>query len=103
MKKRVLFKNRPSLFTLFTGLILATLSFGLIFLFGYAFVNSFKGLGEYIDNPLGMTEKWEWKNYEMIFYYFNVKIGVGAEAKVLFIEHMILNTLLYSIKSIKSF
>ena len=77
------------------GIFMFVACFGLVFLFLYAFVNSFKGLGEYIDNPLGITREWRWDNYLMIIDYFSVKIGVGAHAKVVYIEDMIFNTLLY--------
>lgn len=97
MKRSKLFNHKPSVFTMVTGLLLWILSLGLIFLFIYAFINSFKGLGEYIDNPLGMTKKWDWQNYRLIFYYFNVKVGVGAAAKTVYIEHMLLNTILYCV------
>ena len=89
------FKKKPDLFSVICGIFLFIASFGLIFLFLYAFVNSFKGLGEYIDDPLGFTKDWRIDNYSMIIDYFFVKIGVGANARIVYIEGMVLNTLGY--------
>ena len=87
--------RRPNAFSIICSAFLWIFCLLLIFLFVYAFFNSFKGLIEFIENPLGIPRTWSFDNYLLILNYF--VYTVGARGPTYYIEDMILFTLIYCI------
>ena len=71
----------------------------LIFLFAPIFwgvITSFKGLLNYIEDKLGFPETWVFDNYVNAFNNFYVLVNTSHGPKNIYIEEMVLNTLLYA-------
>ena len=88
-----LFKKKPTVFSVVCACFLWIFSLSLLFLFAYAFVNSFKSMSDFMWNPVGMPEKWETENYIHVLNYFRYQ--EKAHAPFYYIEDMIGFTLLY--------
>ena len=94
MKTGLKIKKPAMAYTVICAAFLWIFALSLIFLFAYAFVNSVKGIFDYIENPLGLPEKWEWGNYLLIWEYFYTKIG--SSGPIYYLEHMFAFGFLYA-------
>ena len=65
----------------------------------WALLTSLKGTLDYIENPLGLPKSYEFKNYLTAYQYFFVSIDQGGHTKFIYIEEMVLNSLLYAVGS----
>lgn len=87
-------KLRFSVYGLIFGILLTLYSLFLISLFIYAFVNSFKDLLGFINDPVGLPEKWHWKNYITIIENFKKK--KSSTSPTYFIGDMFAFSFLYA-------
>ena len=94
MKTGLKIKKKATAYTIICAAFLWIFALSLIFLFVYAFVNSLKGIFDYIENPLGLPKKWEWGNYLLIWEYFYIKIG--SSGPIYYLEHMFAFGFLYA-------
>lgn len=69
----------------------------LIYPLVWALMTSFKETLDYLNNPIGFPARLAVENYAMAYKYFYVTVEVGSNIKYIYLEEMILNSLLYSI------
>lgn len=87
------FKTSPLFVVL--GFFLVVYTLIMISLFGYALISSFKDLGGFIDDPVGLPKEWHWENYLRVLEGMAVSRGKGLP--MAYIEHMFLNSIVYSV------
>ena len=79
----------------FTILILYVLS--LVIPLFWSLITSLKSRSDYLNNPFGFPRKLEFNNYVIAFNNYASKIVVNHTPKTIYIEGMLLNSLIYSI------
>lgn len=79
----------------FTILILYVAS--LIIPLFWSLLTSLKSRSDYLNNPFGLPKKFEFKNYAVAFNNYASKIIRNHTVKTVYIEDMLLNSLIYSI------
>lgn len=93
-------KKKPALSTivLFTLLVLYTLSMAV--LFGWVLLSTFKTNTDFVLHTFGFPEKFYFGNYVNAFSEFKVEITTATEKRVIYIEEMVVYTLIYIVISL---
>ncbi len=87
-----------STFTIVVFVILFIYSLSLILLFGWGFITSLKDqMSDFRLNTLGFPKEWRWDHYTTALSSLNIKVTTADGTRVVYIEEMFLNSILYSV------
>ena len=89
--------KKYSLLTIVILVILVGYTVSLIYPLLWGFITSFKGTLDYISNPIGFPSRFAYENYLTAYQYFYLTIENGANTEYIYIEEMIMNSLLYAV------
>lgn len=90
-------KNKHTLGVIIITIILMLYVFSLFLPLFWGIITSLKDSLDYINNPLGFPNKWEFNNYKTAIKYFYVPVEIKGQEKIVYIGEMFLNSLLYSV------
>ncbi len=93
--KRKFKTTSPTFIIIFFILMLYVIFLG--YLVAWGIITSLKDVGEFNDNVLGLAKHPTFKNFGTIFRNFYVQVNINGSLKTIFIENMIVNTLLYAV------
>lgn len=88
-------KRHISVFEVVCGLFLSLYVLSFFLLFYFALINAFKGTLDFLNDPIGLPDKWEFGNLGTMFDNFKVK--VGSRGPTYYIELLALFGLIYAI------
>jgi len=97
MKNKHKQKKSYSLGIILVMIILWLYVISLIIPMFWAVLTSFKDILDYIENPLGIPNQFKFENYITAYQYFFVAVDDGGNTKYIYIEEMLLNSLLYAV------
>ena len=86
-------KNKKSI----SILILIVYSISLFVPMLWSLITSLKSKYDFRSNIFGLPKEWMWENYITAFIAYKHKVGIGPTARIVYLEEMLLNSLLYSV------
>lgn len=90
-------KKKTDVLLIVMSVVLALYAISILAPMAWTVITSLKTRSDFVENVFGLPEEWEFSNYLLAYDNFYAKIATQNGTETIFIEEMLLNSLLYAV------